>query len=47
VLQDTPVTYLFATANLSVHSNRLQNYLPSPAGAAETQNVWNWWVTNA
>src|SRR5579884_839140 len=47
VLQDIPVTYLFAPANLSVHSNRLQNYLPAPAGAAETQNVWDWWVTNA
>ncbi len=47
VLQDIPCTYLFAPANLSVHSNRVQNYLPAPAGAAETENVWDWWVTNA
>ncbi len=45
ILQDIPCTYLFAPANLSVHSNRLHNYLPSPAGATETQNVWDWWVS--
>jgi peptide/nickel transport system substrate-binding protein len=46
VIADVPVFYLYGTANIYCYSNKLHNYAPSPLGATETWNVWDWWMSN-
>jgi peptide/nickel transport system substrate-binding protein len=44
VIADVPVFYLYAPANVFCWSSLLHDYLPSPLGATETWNVWDWWT---
>ncbi len=44
VIADVPVFYLYSAANIFCYSNKLHNYAPSPLGATETWNVWDWWI---
>jgi peptide/nickel transport system substrate-binding protein len=43
IIADVPVFYLYSAANIYCYSNKLHNYAPSPLGATEAWNVWNWW----
>jgi peptide/nickel transport system substrate-binding protein len=45
-LTDFPFVVLYATADIAMHKNTVHNYMPGPAGASETINVWQWWCTN-
>jgi peptide/nickel transport system substrate-binding protein len=46
IIADVPVFYLYAPGNIYCYSNKLHNYAPSPLGATETWNVWDWWISN-
>jgi peptide/nickel transport system substrate-binding protein len=47
VIADVPVFYLYAPANVFCWTRHLHNYLPSPLGATEAWNVWDWWRDDA
>lgn len=44
VLKDLPLMYLYAPQQISCARSDLHNYDPSPEGAGETWNVWDWWL---
>jgi peptide/nickel transport system substrate-binding protein len=46
ITADVPVFYLYSPANIYCYSNKLHNYAPSPLGATETWDVWDWWISN-
>jgi ABC-type transport system substrate-binding protein len=43
LLKDNPLMYYYSSANISVASNSLHNYNPSPLSSTEEWNVWDWW----
>ena len=45
-LTDFPFVVLYAVADIAMHKNIVHNYMPSPAGASETINIWQWWCAN-
>ena len=45
-LTDFPFVVLYAVADIAMHKKSVHNYMPGPAGASETINIWQWWCTN-
>ena len=45
-LTDFPFVVLYAVADLAMHKKSVHNYMPGPAGASETINIWQWWCTH-
>jgi len=45
-LTQFPFVVLYAPSDLAMHKNTVHNYHPSPAGASETINIWQWWCNS-
>lgn len=43
LIKDVPLMYYYSSSNISVASNKLHNYDPSPQGPTEEWNIWDWY----